>query len=54
LRQIRHQHGDHVRVLHGELGLGDLEAILTGFFPARPAFAHADDDVAAAVLEVQA
>src|SRR5882762_1726379 len=30
-----------------------LEVILTGFFPARPAFAHADDDVAAAVLEVQ-
>src|SRR5256886_5809697 len=53
LRQVRHQHGDHIRAGHGERGLRDLEAVLAGFLPARPALAHPDHDVAAAVLEVQ-
>src|SRR5207253_1410615 len=53
LRQVRHQHGDHVRPGHGEGGLGDLEAVAARFLPAHPALAHTDHDVAAAVLEVQ-
>src|SRR6266513_2818361 len=53
LRQIRHQHGDHVRPGHVEGGLGDLQAVAARFLPAHPALAHTDHDVAAAVLEVQ-
>src|SRR6202040_1172845 len=53
LRRVRHQDGDEVRARGRGGGFGNLQAILTGPLPAGAALAYPDDDVVAAVPEVQ-
>ena len=50
---VRQQHHDHIGLCHGIAGFGHFQAGVFRFFPACAAFAQADDDFHAAVVEVE-
>jgi len=53
LRNIGHQHGDEIRAAHRRLGRRHREALAARLVPALAALAQADDDVKAAVLQIE-
>jgi hypothetical protein len=53
LRDIRNQHGHHIRAADRGERLGDAQPVAPRLLPAGAALAHADDHVEAGVLEIE-
>src|SRR6185437_9456338 len=53
LSEIGHQHGDEIGSTGGGCRLGDFQAVLPCLFPTRARLAYPDDDIEAAVFQIE-